>query len=213
MTDDPSDISAFLSPLTHDQHAQLGRIALLWGYIDFALDELLLNVLKLTKHQRTLFIGEKPMGPKLDLLKPGIPKIKDALIREKVKEFYDHLNDTKAKRNHAFHGCWGWRANPRTKTVDICARHPKQIHNPLKATDLPALESRLCTASYVGIEAVALFRKWPGPIRAGQFLHGPTTRAPKWFQQWRAQHPVDDSTLDHNWKRGQLPYLTDPPKS
>src|SRR5688500_15958259 len=131
---------AFVSPLTDEQHARLGRIAVLWGHIDFLLDELLLNVLKLTRAQRTTLIGEKPIGPKLDYLKPALKTIKDPVARDKAEEFYKILNNTKAQRNHMFHGAWGWHVEERTKTMSAAARHPKSLTNPVRAEQLPRLE-------------------------------------------------------------------------
>ncbi|WP_294122084.1 hypothetical protein [Sphingomonas sp.] len=206
----PETQPALISPLTDKQHAQLGRIAVLWGHIDFVLDELLLNVLKLSITQRKMFIGEKPMGPKMDLIKPEISKIKDGNARDLTQRFYDLLNDTKRLRNHAFHGIWGWRAVDRGKKVEVCARHPKEPNNPLKASDLPALEAKLCRASHVGFDALAALRKWPPPAGVNRFSHGKAGPPPKWYARWLEQHPLVDANLDHSWLEGELPRLIDP---
>jgi hypothetical protein len=69
MADDPFEfVAPFVSPLTHDEHARIGRIAVLWGQIDMALDQLLDKALGITPKQRRALIGEKPTGAKHDLL-------------------------------------------------------------------------------------------------------------------------------------------------
>jgi hypothetical protein len=201
---------AFCSPLTDKQHARLGRIAVLWGHIDFILDELLLKVLRLTRGQRAALIGEKPIGPKLEMLKPGIAKIKDPVIQEKVRAFYTILNDTKAQRNHIFHGSWGWRAIDRGKRVSIAARHPKSPTSPVEVDKLPGLERELCRASRLGIDAYTLFRKDPLPTGSMRYLHGSSKQPRKWFLRWFEQHPLDAASWDRSCKEGELPRLIDP---
>ena len=47
--DDPYEfVPPFVSPLTHEQHARLGRIAILWGQVDMMLDILLQEALGIT---------------------------------------------------------------------------------------------------------------------------------------------------------------------
>jgi hypothetical protein len=201
---------AFCSPLTDRQHARLGRIAVLWGHIDFILDELLLKVLRLSRAQRATFIGEKPIGPKLELLKPAIKTIKDPVVREKVQEFYSILNDTKGQRNHIFHGSWGWRANDRTKRVSVAARHPKSLTNPVEVEKLKDIERELCRASRLGMDGYTLLRKEPIPTGSMRYLHGRGKKPRKWFLQWHEQHPLTDASWDRSCKEGELPRLIDP---
>lgn len=184
---------------------------MLWGQIDFILDELLLHILNLTIDQRQTLIGEKPMGPKLDLMKPQIKKIVDSEIRGLIEIFYRLLNDTKAKRNHAFHGIWGWRAIDRGKKVQICSRHPKALHNPVRASDLPTLEAMLCEASHIGMDALAILRGWDLPEGVSRFSHGKGP-APEWYEQWLEQRLLGDHNLDRSWSAGELPRLIDPMK-
>ena len=205
----PEHLPAFISPLTDTQHAQLGRIALLWGQLDFILDELLLNVLNLTMAQRSMFVGEKPMGPKLDLIKPQISTIQDADAKALVQQFYELLNDTKAKRNHAFHGVWGWRAIDKREQIVVCARHPKALHNPVTVKDLPKLEADLCRASNIGFRGLSILRAWDPPKGVARFSHG-QGQTPEWYLRWSAQHPLGDHNLDRNCKVGELPRLIDP---
>lgn len=202
---------AFISPLTDQEHARLGRIAVLWGHLDFILDELILHILNLTVEQRAKFIGEKPMGPKLEFIRPELGKIKHDDARSKAKEFFRLLNDTKAKRNHVFHGVWGWRAPPKKKKPEICARHPKSLQNPVRNSDLTALERTLCQASHAGFRALELLREWTPSEGPARFAHGKGP-PPEWYVQWTEQHPLRVENLDRKWQLGELPRLVDPIK-
>lgn len=202
---------AFASPLTDEQHARLGRIAVLWGHIDWLLDEILLKVLKLSRAQREELIGEKPIGPKLAYLKPAIARIKDDRTRDAVQAMYTILNNTKGIRNHVFHGAWGWRAHDRTKSVTVAARHPKSPTNPVEATQLPWLERELCRASRFADDAFALLRTGTTNPGCGRFAHhGSKGRPRKWFVQWLQQHPLRDANFDRSFRAGELLRLIDP---
>jgi hypothetical protein len=203
-------IPGFISPLTDEQHAQLGRIAVLWGHCDFLLDQLLAKVHRLTKAQKEAFIGEKPIGPKLLFLKPKLKGIRDPVLKERVRTFYDILNNTKAKRNHIFHGAWGWRAMNRDGDVRVCARHPKSLANPVFVEELPEIEKSLCDASRAGTDAMFIYERQQPIHQCMRYLHGHGRYPAKWFQRWLDTHPLDDASLDRSWKEGQLPRLTDP---
>ena len=190
----PEYLPPYISPLTDKQHAQLGRIALLWGYADSMLDELLLDTLSLTLEQRAMLIGEKPMGPKLDLLRPNIVKIANLDARSKAKAFFDLLNSTKAQRNHAFHGVWGWRVVERERKMVPASRHPKSLENPIKATDLPGLEAILCCACHLGYDAVGIIRGWDARAGIGRAYHLKDGPQPGWYLRWIEQHPSCDRT-------------------
>lgn len=209
---DAYTLPAFVSPLTDKEHAQLGRIAVLWGQADWLIDEIILTALEITRKQHTAFIGEKPIGPKLEILKPSLGEIKDARAQEAARGFVERLDATKAQRNHIFHGIWGWRAKPRSTTVERCARHPKSLNNPVRAEQLPGLERTLCEAVTQGIMAVWIIRGHEPEAGVHRFLHGRDDEAPEWFLQWSRQHPLIGQNWDHNWLGGELPRLIDPMK-
>lgn len=209
---DMYQLPSFVSPLTDKEHAQLGRIAVLWGQADWLIDELMLVALSLTRKQQQTLIGEKPLGPKLDLLAKHLDDIEHAEAREAAKGIHQRLNNTKSQRNFAFHGVWGWRGNTRTKKIERCARHPKSLHNPIKVEDLPALERTLCEAVTQGIMAVLLLRGRQPGASVVRFLHGKDNEVPAWFREWSEQHPLLGYNWDRSWSAGQLPRLIDPMK-
>lgn len=207
MTDDLEFVPPFLSPLTHDQHARIGRIALVWGQVDMMLDLMLDHFLGITTVQRRLLIGEKPIGAKLDLLNGQIKDITDAELKKATHEFWDLANQTKTQRNKCFHGIWGLRC-VRKNTVVPGASHFRSIGDPLKITQLPALEKKLCKTARAGMRVL---------VHLGQFQdHGSSHLfhgrgpAPAWLEEWIGQHRVDDDSLDRRWKLGQLLYLEKP---
>ncbi|WP_298470359.1 hypothetical protein [uncultured Erythrobacter sp.] len=202
----------FVSPLTDEEHAQLGRIAILWGQADWLIDEIILGALKITREQHKALIGEKPLGPKINLLKPHLKDVNPPEAQEAAKKFVQGLDLTKSKRNSIFHGVWGWRAHPRKQIVERCARHPKSLNDPPKAEDLPALEKALHEAVAEALKAACQIWGFTPPKVVGRFLHGREEEAPEWFQQWQAQRPLTDQNWDHSLSEGQLPRLTDPMK-
>jgi len=186
---------AYVTPLSHDQHAALGRLAVLWGHIEFTIDELLLDTLKLTLKQRSTLIGDMPIGRKVNLLKAAIGDIADTQTRDLVKRFVDLIDETKTRRNHSFHGCWGWRINSRLKTVTVGARHPGDVTNPVRPTQFKNLEHKFMECSRAGFDAFCRFRGIAPFVRPSRFLHGQPPDAPEWLQEWIAHNPVPDA----NW--------------
>ena len=212
MSDDPYELApAFLSPLTHDQHARIGRIALLWGQVDMILDQLLESALGITSRQRKALIGDKQIGGKLDLLNNNLDGIKGAKAKALAKEFRDLANQTKPHRNKCFHGIWGFAVGRKKGDVSPAATHYRSIENPLRVTQLPALERKLCKTSRVGMNALVELHELSEKVKAcNRLFHGKSENRDTWLREWIAQHPLDDDALDRRWKRGQLPYLKKP---
>lgn len=208
----PSDfVPPFVSPLTHDQHAQLGRIAILWGQIDMILDQLLQHAIGITGEQRITLIGEKPIGAKLDMLSAHLKDISDQKAQQHAREFWNLANETKTVRNRCFHGVWGFRCGKKKNDIFAAAMHFKARENPVRADQLDALEKKLCKTARTGWRALTLLADFQSTgDRSGRLYHGPEAHGPSWLQEWREQHPVDDHSLDHRHKAGELPYLTKP---
>jgi hypothetical protein len=210
MIDIPDEhLAPFLSPLTHDQHAQIGRLAVVWGQIDMVLDQLLQHTMGLTGKQRQTLVGEKPIGAKLDMLAQHIDDIEDETTRYFTRRFWDLANQTKSHRNRCFHGVWGWWAAPRKKMIPAAA-HFKSLENPVKSTDLTALEKKLCRTSRVGFEALRRLADFGDFKGCSRLTHGSGLFIPPWIQEWIEQHPLDDQLLGRKHKAGRLPYLEKP---
>jgi hypothetical protein len=139
--------------LTHDQHARLGRIAVLWGQIDMILDQLLQVGTGLNGKQLRTFAGEKPTGAKLEMLGNHLDDLHPRSGRNLAEQFRTMADQIKGQRNRCFHGVWGFRPT-RRQTVIAAAGHYKELHNPVTAEQLPALEKKLCQTARVGTRAL-----------------------------------------------------------
>lgn len=201
---------AWVSPLTDKQHAQLGRICVLWGQIDLMLDHILQWAYGFSDPQwKGLEIADKPLGAKLSLLQKSFTSVGDATILSYMRELYEVLNEIKVHRNHAVHGMWGWRVDPRKESVVVCARAQKAPQQPLGPRHLPRLERALCYASNVALRAFMGSHNQPteGAIISGMFFHGEPNTFPEFLTQWQERHPLDAATLDRSFREGQLPRL------
>jgi hypothetical protein len=173
------------------------------------LDQLIGKVLGITPRQRFALIGEKPIGAKLEILASHFEEIKDIRQRALVKAFCDLASETKAHRNRCFHGVWGFRTMSRKKVV-AAASHFKAGNDPVRATQLPALERKLCKTSRAGLQALSCYIPFKHSEFCNRLFHGASEKHPEWLQEWIEQHPADDRSLDRRWKQGQLPYLEKP---
>ena len=202
-------IPPFMSPLTHDQHARLGRISILWGQIDMVLDQLLQVALNITGEQRQALIGDRPIGGKLDLLKNNANGITNKTARSLALEFWDLTNQTKLMRNKCFHGVWGLHLG-RNQSVTPAASHYKEMENPVKVTQLPALEKKLCKTARCGWNALTILNGMSGKSNGCSRLFHGKGDTPAWLPEWIERNPKGDHILDRRYKAGQLPYPAKP---
>lgn len=211
MSDPYEFVPPFFSPLTHDQHARLGRIAVLWGQIDMILDQLLQAAMGLTGKQLRTFGGEKPIGVKLGWLGNHMDDLHPQSGRDLAQQFATLADETKNQRNRCFHGVWGFRP-ARGQRIVAAASHFKEVHNPVTTDDLPALEKKLCRTARVGTRALVELGIFSADNVRGcnRLFNGPGDDPPGWLSEWSAEHPVDDSALDSRHKLGQLPFLKEP---
>jgi hypothetical protein len=157
---------------------------------------------------KALGLSDKPIGSKVLFLKAAASRLKEAELREQVKSFCAAIEETKVARNHVFHGIWGWRGDNRTETVFAAARKSSNPGQPFKATQLPALEKRLCRCSRLGSDLFMHYMKPGFRLKHTRFLHhGGKKAGPQWLQQWTARNPLDGAALDRSAKGGQLPRL------
>lgn len=207
MADPLEFISGYISPLTDKQHAQLGRIAVLWGQIEYFVESLLPVISGLSWDQlAALAVTEKPIGSKVDFLGASGKAHSDPAIRERVRQICGAINDTKAQRNHAFHGVWGLRGDERTKTVEPAARKTSAPNQPFRASQMGALEKKLCRCSRLAADLVWEMNGETERSKFSRFIHHNSCEpVPSWLQQWSARNPSDHESLDRHAKANQLP--------
>lgn len=207
MSDDPLEfVAGYVSPLTDKEHAQIGRIAILWGQVENFVDELLEHVSGMTRNELdALGVTDRPMGSKVAWLNAIKSRHPDESYRHHVSEFCAIIHETKTARNHVFHGIWGWRGDQRTKTVFPASRKASSPNQPFKATQLPALEKKLCKCSRMGLDLCAPIWKSTSRPRLTRYVHhGAKEGAEGWLTQWSARNRLDDAVLDQSAKAGQL---------
>jgi hypothetical protein len=203
------DVPAFYSPLTHEQHAQLGRIAILWGQIDMFVDNLLTAVLGIDPDLRAQLFNEKQIAGKLDHLLKSAPNVSDMKARVAVIAFINSALALKSDRNRCFHGVWGFRIV--RKSVEAAAQHHRALENPFKAADLPRLERSLCQLSHQGMLALNALGEMDLLTGAYPLFHGQMPDQ-EWLAEWTEQHYADRHNLGRSYKLGRLPYLEHPLK-
>lgn len=205
--DRPSRVFAGLClALTDNEHATIGRIAILWGQVEFFVEELLPEISGLTTEQLTaILIMDKPIAQKVSFLKASARRHSHAETGAQVETLCTLIEETKVQRNHLFHGMWGWRAH--SERVFPAARRRSEPHAPLPASSLAALEKKLCKCSRLGFDLVTRVAYGElGRPHPSRFLHHSAPKEPpEWLLQWSARNPWDDGDPDRIDKAGQLP--------
>lgn len=210
MNYNPENVAGYISPLTDEEHATLGRIAVLWGQIESAIDNILPTFCGLSSDEiDALQIFDKPIAAKAALLKRVSKRRSRADVHGKVEEFLQIIDDTKVRRNQAFHSMWGWRLDARKRTVEPCARYLKSPGQGIKASALSQLERELNRCARLGKDLLHL--AWgEGPdYNPSRFFHG-ADDPQEWFEQWLERNPVYLHNLDCGPKTDQLPRLREP---
>jgi len=210
MSDDPLEyVSGYVSPLTDKEHAQIGRIAILWGQIEFFVDQLLEHVSGIEWSElEVLGVTDRPVAAKVDWLNRVKSRHPDPELQEKVGEFCAIIHETKTSRNHVFHGIWGWRADDRRKKMIPAARKMSAPNQPFLYTQLPMLEKKLCKCSRMGQDLCQPL--WgPGfrPRLTRYIHHGVQSGTPKWMKQWSEHNPLVGAVQESSSKAVQLPRL------
>lgn len=163
----------------------MGYLAVLWGQVDFLMDEILMFAHEFDEDQRKLFLTDKPMGGKADMLAKVMSRLPDD-AREHAKAFHAAIQATKQRRNSAFHGVWGWRIEKRSKLKNPASFHHTTKDNPVRATDLRKLAEELTKCTQDGSRAMCALRGFKYSP-AGQFVWGgmPNEKGqpPEWIAQ------------------------------
>lgn len=178
----------FAVPLNEQHLYDLGVIAVIWGQIDFILDEIVAHVHAFDREQRDRFLTDKMMGTKVDMLASDYSRLPKKL-HPQAKDLVARINNLKPRRNAAFHGVWGWRLEKRSQTLTVAAHHPKSKNNPLKPIQLRGMLEEMIACSKVAGQLMADLQGlpftpavkfcWGGDLASG----GP----PEWLKEGRGQ--------------------------
>lgn len=210
MPQEPPPCSGFVSPLNDKQHAQLGRIAVLWGQIEAVIDFVLPTFCDLSHQElNAIQVFSRPMAAKAAFLKQVSKSRAAESVHEKVMTFLEIIENTKVDRNHAFHSMWGWRINEKKMTVEPCARYLTQPDKNLRPHQLPRLERELTKCAQIGKELLHIALGTGPNYEPSRFFHGAPNDPPPWLEQWLEQNPLNLQSLDCGPKKDQLPRLID----
>ena len=95
------------TPLTTEQLAALGRIALESAYLESLVDQLIGEIAKLSDEQFRALLPGAMLATKLDILKNlASLKLKSKTKKEKLSSIIAELNHLNSQRNIAIHGLW-----------------------------------------------------------------------------------------------------------
>jgi hypothetical protein len=136
----------FAVPLNPFELCQLGAIAVVWGQLDYMLDEILAHAHAFDMHQRKQFLTDKMMATKVEMLSKDLDRLPESL-HERARALVVAINAAKPDRNCAFHGVWGWHVSKRKQTREVAAFHSRRENNPLKPIQLRKLLEQLVAAS------------------------------------------------------------------
>ncbi len=185
---------AFAVPLSTQDLITVGYIALVWGQIDFFVDEMVCFAHKFDKDQRARFLTDKMMASKVDMLASDYERLPTELHAD-VRRFIEVIQRTKQHRNGVFHGLWGWKAEKRSQTLRVAAYHHRMKPNPVRPEHLRKLADDLAECSLIGLKVWAQLREAPHKPTT-RFVWAETERPPKWLDEpgrpfRRARNPED----------------------
>ena len=152
----------------------MGRIAVLWGQVDFIIDELLLFAFKIDPGKRQILMGDKQIGSRVDLLANNLNAIRPKETKALVQRFCVVVRRIKTERNTAFHGAWGWHVKGPDLVGRPSARTSKSPKNLFYPDRFPGLRADLTYASRIGWEAVCHLKDWTLTVGAARLIWGGT---------------------------------------
>lgn len=151
---------AFAIPLNSDELYLLGCQAVVWGQIDFILDEILAHVFAFDPDQRSQFLTDKLVGTKTDMLAKDYTRLPNEL-HEDCMQFVAQINAIKPRRNSAFHSVWGWYTGKRGHLRQVAAFHHKTKKNPLKPIQLRGTLEDMIKCSKTGSRVMSACLGFP----------------------------------------------------
>lgn len=95
-------------PLIRSEMTALGRFAVIFGQIDFYLTEVLSHLLYVDTRAGYQMMENITTGRKVGTLNKNLFRIKDATAKAAAKKFTKEVGGLVERRNHMFHGMWGW---------------------------------------------------------------------------------------------------------
>jgi hypothetical protein len=145
--------SAFQIPLYRSQLEALGRLAVIFGQIDFLMTGIISHLLYIDTMAGFTQMDDVTSGRKLGILRKNLYRVKNLEARTLLEQFDDAMGGLVERRNHVFHGIWGWHLKdgksrpgcyyPKKKDVTV---YPEKLaeYGRLLAQQAHALQRAFC---------------------------------------------------------------------
>ena len=111
-------------PLTRTELTALGRFAVIFGQIDHYVTQILFHLAFVDTRAGYQMLENTTTGVKVGHLRKNLYRIRPKPLRAKTKSFIDDIGGLIERRNHMFHGLWGWYIAPMGVTRPAC-HYPK----------------------------------------------------------------------------------------
>ena len=148
MTSKPSTPKPpFEIPLSDHEIMMMGKVAIIWGQIDEALNRLLVWALKLSPDMFDRLLGKQMIGVRVGHLKSISTTCTRPEVQERILKISKMLTDVLPKRNAAMHGCWGrFVEDPTYSKFQVGTFNHQKPKVRFFADEIPTLYQDLCRA-------------------------------------------------------------------
>lgn len=163
---------AFRVPFDEEQLVLMGLVAVVWGQIDFYVNQIIQTLHGIDHQQRRLLLKDSTIGPKLDLLLKSIDRAADDRAKEAIRRAVEVTKRTVERRNACAHGIWGlWTGGDGPPVAAVMTK--PGIVPVVKADDLRQLYADIADASALVDEAFCLVSGFAEHARGRTLYFGP----------------------------------------
>jgi hypothetical protein len=169
------DEPLYAFPIDDAQLVILGRITIMWGHVDSAIDQIVDQIHRFRPFQAEIFLPSTTVGTKVSIVKKSLSLVSDEEARLKISAALEALERLLPDRNHVTHGRWGWHVDLQTHETTPAAEWGRRRQQPFLGSELADLHNKIATAARLVDEAFyAVWRKAPAPIGVNnrRFLFG-----------------------------------------
>lgn len=132
---------AYKIPLNDEELLLVGRITILWGQIEFFVDDIICAIHGIDREQLDLFASGQMIGSRVNFIDKGIARIKSKALRDQANRVVKEIRRVGPDRNMLTHGIWGFHVNKARTQQRAGAHSKKRPKTPMFATQLVRLES------------------------------------------------------------------------
>jgi hypothetical protein len=139
------EVAAFKSPLSEQEHADLGRLAVSFSYAETLLNLLIVQLLGLPHTAQPDLIAPLATRRKLEILGPHVKRLSIGRLRDNIEAGIQLLSAQADTRNIFIHGLWTWAHDEQAQPIGA------GVINTKKATAKPRAATMAEAADQVAI--------------------------------------------------------------